>query len=97
MFSVSLSYYIKPSASVEIPNPAAAEDITRSVPKFIQDPKSGKFFESWYNEHKYVLTVNFAKWDGKKFPFSNSYWTAFFPVFRFSHGENRSTFLSCHG
>ncbi|VUZ38994.1 unnamed protein product [Hymenolepis diminuta] len=45
--SFSPSYYfIKPSAFIKIPDPAAAEDVTVNVPEFIQDPKSAKFFES---------------------------------------------------
>ncbi|KAM3179557.1 hypothetical protein ACTXT7_000292 [Hymenolepis weldensis] len=40
------SYSIKPSASVEICDPAAAEDITINVPEFIYEPKSSKFSES---------------------------------------------------
>ncbi|KAM3187066.1 hypothetical protein ACTXT7_003031 [Hymenolepis weldensis] len=40
--SVPSSYSIKP-VFVEI------EDVTKNVPEFIHDPKSGKFFEYWYN------------------------------------------------
>ncbi|KAM3173447.1 hypothetical protein ACTXT7_012494 [Hymenolepis weldensis] len=57
---------IKPSASVELPNPVAAEDATSSFPDPIHDSKPGEFFKSRYNKHKYVFTVNLAKWDGKR-------------------------------
>ncbi|KAM3183111.1 hypothetical protein ACTXT7_010999 [Hymenolepis weldensis] len=62
MFSVPSLYSIKPSASVEIPNPATAEDVCINVPEFIHDHKSGKFFEPSYNKHKYVFMVNLFKW-----------------------------------
>ncbi|KAM3178202.1 hypothetical protein ACTXT7_003008 [Hymenolepis weldensis] len=63
MSSVPSSYSIRPSSSLEILDPAAAaaEDVTKHVLEFIHDPISGKFFESWYNEHKYVFMVNLAK------------------------------------
>ncbi|VUZ47687.1 unnamed protein product, partial [Hymenolepis diminuta] len=35
---VSSAYSIKPSDSVEIPYPAAAEDFTKNVFEFIHDP-----------------------------------------------------------
>ncbi|KAM3176221.1 hypothetical protein ACTXT7_006953 [Hymenolepis weldensis] len=50
------AYSIKPTASIEIPHPAAAEDVTKNVPEFIHYPKSGKFF---------VSTANLAKQDEK--------------------------------
>lgn len=40
-FSVLLSYSIKSSASVEIPDPVAAEDVIKNV----HNPKSCAFFE----------------------------------------------------
>ncbi|VUZ49509.1 unnamed protein product [Hymenolepis diminuta] len=54
------SYSIK-SVSVEIRDLSAAEDVTKNVLEFTYDPKSGKVFESWYNNHRYVFTVNLAK------------------------------------
>ncbi|KAM3185308.1 hypothetical protein ACTXT7_006611 [Hymenolepis weldensis] len=66
MSSVPSSYSIKPFASVEIPDHAAAEDIIKNILQFFHNSKSGKFFESWYKKNKYVFTVNFVKWDEKK-------------------------------
>ncbi|KAM3186561.1 hypothetical protein ACTXT7_004080 [Hymenolepis weldensis] len=54
--SVSPFYSIKPSA--------AAKPAIKSVPESMNDPKSGRFFGSWYNKYKYVFRVNLAKWDG---------------------------------
>lgn len=49
MLSVPSFYFIKPSASVEIPDAETAEVGTKSILKLIHDPKSGKFFEPWYS------------------------------------------------
>ncbi|VUZ47409.1 unnamed protein product [Hymenolepis diminuta] len=49
MLSVPSFYFIKPSASVEIPGDATGEDGTKSALKLNHDPKSGKFFEPRYN------------------------------------------------
>ncbi|KAM3188030.1 hypothetical protein ACTXT7_001083 [Hymenolepis weldensis] len=40
------SYSVKPSGSVEIRDLTAAEDVTKYIPKFIYDPKSGKMSDS---------------------------------------------------
>lgn len=44
----------QPSAPVDIPDPAAAEDATKNAPEFIHDPNAGKLFELWYNKYKCV-------------------------------------------
>ncbi|VUZ44751.1 unnamed protein product [Hymenolepis diminuta] len=50
-FATSL-HSIPLSPPVEIPDPAAAEDVTKIVPGFIHDHVNCKFFESWYNKGK---------------------------------------------
>lgn len=56
-------HHFKSPASTEIPDHVATRDFAKNVHEFIHDPKSGRFFESWYNKHKYVFTMNLAKWD----------------------------------
>lgn len=61
MSSVPSSYSLKSSASIGTFDPAAAKDVSKNVSELFHDPKSGKFFQSWYNERKYDFTVNLAK------------------------------------
>ncbi|VDL19498.1 unnamed protein product [Hymenolepis diminuta] len=58
MQSVNSSVYTKPSAPVEIPDPATVEAITKYVLEFLHEQKSGKFFEPWYSERKCVFKWN---------------------------------------
>ncbi|KAM3182660.1 hypothetical protein ACTXT7_011861 [Hymenolepis weldensis] len=59
MHSVPSSYSIKP-ASVEIADPAAADDVTKNVPEFIHYPKSGKFLESKLSPIEYERYPKFV-------------------------------------
>lgn len=53
------TYYSLNSTSIEIADPAAAEDINKNVFEFIYNPKSAK------DKHKHVYTFKLAKWEGK--------------------------------
>lgn len=61
MCSIASSYFIKPSTSDEICDPAATEGATKNIPKFIHDLKSDKCVELWCNENKYLFILNLVK------------------------------------